>query len=144
MSVFTHPITVRFHHCDPAGIVFYPRYFEMFNLVIENWFEAALDHSFKKMHYVSKFGIPTVQIEAQFHAPSFLEDVICFQISVTKMGNSSLALEIEGRCESELRCSVKQTIVCVSTQSHKARPWPDEVRSRLIKFQESTDGNHKT
>ena len=25
---------VRFQHCDPAGIVFYPRYFEMLNSVV--------------------------------------------------------------------------------------------------------------
>lgn len=31
-------IQIEFNHCDPAGIVFYPRYFEMVNSVIENFF----------------------------------------------------------------------------------------------------------
>ena len=29
---------IEFNHCDPAGIVFYPRYFEMTNSVVENFF----------------------------------------------------------------------------------------------------------
>ena len=32
VSGFSHEQRVRFGHCDPAGIVFYPRYFEMINL----------------------------------------------------------------------------------------------------------------
>ena len=28
---FTTTRKVRFEHCDPAGIVFYPRYFAMFD-----------------------------------------------------------------------------------------------------------------
>ena len=27
---------IRFHHCDPAGIVFYPQYFVLFNELVES------------------------------------------------------------------------------------------------------------
>ena len=35
-----HPnsLPIRFRHCDAAGIVFYPRYFEMMNDLVEDWF----------------------------------------------------------------------------------------------------------
>ena len=39
---FTTTRKVRFEHCDPAGIVFYPRYFEMINGTVEDWFEEDL------------------------------------------------------------------------------------------------------
>ena len=35
---YTRHIRIEFNHCDPAGIVFYPRYFEMTNSVVENFF----------------------------------------------------------------------------------------------------------
>ncbi|MFD1807906.1 hypothetical protein ACFSHQ_06310 [Gemmobacter lanyuensis] len=35
--IYRRPIQIEFNHCDPAGIVFYPRYFEMTNSVIENF-----------------------------------------------------------------------------------------------------------
>lgn len=137
MAVFSYPIDVRFQHCDPAGIVFYPRYFEMFNLVVENWFDKSLDHSFKKNHDVLKFGIPTVHITTNFTAPSFLEDQINFQLAVQSVGTSSLKLKIKGWCEGELRCTVNLTIVCIGLSSRKAQSWPDQIRYRLTQFQET-------
>ena len=34
-KIFERNKRVRFAHCDPAGIVFYPRYFEMLNELVE-------------------------------------------------------------------------------------------------------------
>ena len=41
---------IRFHHCDPAGIVFYPEYFVLFNELIEDWFNEGLGLDFAKFH----------------------------------------------------------------------------------------------
>jgi 4-hydroxybenzoyl-CoA thioesterase len=35
MPAYQREVLVRFAHCDPAGIVFYARYFEMINGVVE-------------------------------------------------------------------------------------------------------------
>ena len=42
MSANQGEVLVQFAHCDPAGIVFYARYFEIINEVVEDWFEDAL------------------------------------------------------------------------------------------------------
>jgi len=44
MAVFERDIQVRFAHCDPAGIIFYPRYFE---IIKEKW--SDLEISFAKI-----------------------------------------------------------------------------------------------
>ena len=36
-QVYRSEILVRFGDCDPAGIVYYPRYMEMFNSLVEDW-----------------------------------------------------------------------------------------------------------
>ena len=51
MSV--HEITVEWGDCDPAGIVFYPRYLEMFNNLVEDWFCDGLKLSFAEFHIFS-------------------------------------------------------------------------------------------
>ena len=33
---------IRFGQCDPAGIVFYPQYFVLFNALVEDWVSDAL------------------------------------------------------------------------------------------------------
>ena len=42
-DVFYSDMLVRFSHCDPAGIIFYPHYFVMFNGLVEDWFNHALE-----------------------------------------------------------------------------------------------------
>jgi 4-hydroxybenzoyl-CoA thioesterase len=41
-EVFVREKRVRFHHCDPAGIVFYPQYFVLFHELMEDWFREGL------------------------------------------------------------------------------------------------------
>lgn len=41
-NVFYSDMLVRFSHCDPAGIVFYPHYFVMFNGLVEDGFNHGL------------------------------------------------------------------------------------------------------
>ena len=51
-------ILIRFAHCDPAGIVFFPRYLEMFNDLIEDWCREELGVSFAEIHEGRGWGIP--------------------------------------------------------------------------------------
>ena len=57
---------VRFGHCDPAGIVFYPRYFEMLNELIEDWFAHALGLPFDVLIGQRGVGMPTAQLDTRF------------------------------------------------------------------------------
>ena len=42
-NAFTKKEKVRFQHVDYAGIVFYPRFLEMLNNLVEDFYEEALD-----------------------------------------------------------------------------------------------------
>jgi 4-hydroxybenzoyl-CoA thioesterase len=71
--MFTHSrdVEIEFGDCDPAGIVYYPNYFRMFDASTAHLFEAAL--GMKKRQFVEKFGIlgiPMVDTGAQFSKPS--------------------------------------------------------------------------
>ncbi|MBC8445272.1 MAG: acyl-CoA thioesterase [Rhodospirillaceae bacterium] len=128
---FTIPITIRFQHCDLAGIVFYPRYFEMFNLVVEEWFEKVIGIGFSRLHHKERIGIPQVRMETEFKAMSRLEDVLDFTLSVKRLGDSSLNATIEAVCGNEVRCCTDMTIVCVDLDSGKKQSWPEAIRSKI-------------
>jgi len=128
---FTLPVTIRFQHCDPAGIVFYPRYFEMFNLVVEEWFEQVIGVGFNRLHYTEHLGVPMVRINTEFRAMSRLEDVVAFTLSVNGIGSSSVKCAIQAVCNEEIRLKAAFTLVCVDLNSSKANPWPVEIRSKL-------------
>jgi len=59
LSAFTLQQKVRFQHCDPAGIVFYPRYFEMINATVEEWFAQRLGVPFETLHGALGAAVPT-------------------------------------------------------------------------------------
>lgn len=127
---YAREIQVEFNHCDPAGIVFYPRYFEMTNSVIENFFADEVGVSFAQMHLGGlRNGVPTVHVEAKFTAPSRLGDRVLFTLAVRKLGASSATVEIVGRKGEELRMQSHLTIVWIDNM--KAARWPDAMRARL-------------
>ncbi len=128
---FTLPITIRFQHCDMAGIVFYPRYFEMFNLVVEEWFEKVIEIGFWRLHADERTGIPVVHMENKFMAMSKLEDVLDFTLRVNRIGDSSMNITITAVCGGEVRCSSDMTLVCVDLDSGQKQSWPDIIRSKI-------------
>ena len=69
MAVHQTERKALFKHCDPAGMVFYPRYIEMVNSVIEEWFESAIGVSFADKLLRRGEGLLTAKIEANASAP---------------------------------------------------------------------------
>ncbi|MBI1170843.1 acyl-CoA thioesterase [bacterium] len=129
---------IEFNHCDPAGIVFYPRYFEMTNHVCENFFREVADWPFAAM-IAAGSGVPTVRIETDFSAPSRLGDVLDVSLEILRLGESSITFEIIGRGAGQLRLRVRLTLVHVAGTGGAiaAKPWPEPVRARLTSFKEA-------
>jgi 4-hydroxybenzoyl-CoA thioesterase len=65
---FSRTVRIEWGDCDPAGIIFYPRYFEIFDASTALAFEAALGMTkfemFKKLEFS---GWPMVRTHARFH-----------------------------------------------------------------------------
>lgn len=126
---YKRKIPVEFNHCDPAGIVFYPRYLEMTNSVVENFFREMMDYPFVRM-MAEGVGTPTVKLEMDFKAPSRLGDVLDWTLEVRRLGRSSAKLRISAEGEGKLRLQGHVTLVFASLTG-EAQPWPDPIWSRL-------------
>jgi len=133
--IFILPLQVRFAHCDPAGIVFYPRYFEFFNIVIEDWCEHALDSSFREMHMHLGYGLPTAHVEVSFLKPSELGEVLQAQLTVSRLGNTSLHVEINlSGPDAVLRVSAKLVLVLMDMKTRAAIPLPEQLRQKMTPY----------
>ena len=131
MSNFTLPQKVRFQHCDPAGIVFYPRYFEMITATVEEWFAQRLGVPFETLHGPLGAAVPTASISVDFHAPSRLGDILEFRLRPTRIGRSSVGLSIEACCGPEKRLSMESTLVFTKAGASKPDSWPEDLRARI-------------
>jgi len=113
---------IRFSHCDPAGIVFYPRYVELFNEVVEDWFADGLGVDFHALHEEHRLGIPAVRLDVEYFSPSRYGDTLTFRLAVAEIGNTSLSLEIGAWAGDVLR--VRGNLKVVLTSMDSFRPVP--------------------
>jgi 4-hydroxybenzoyl-CoA thioesterase len=125
----TYPL--RFAHCDPAGIAFYPRCLELCDAAVEDWTPAVLGDDRRRMHLDLGIGLPTVSLTSTFAAPSRLGDRLDFAVQLTRIGNSSIDLDVEVTCRGAPRFSVRLTQVLIELAGGTAQPWPAEYRQRL-------------
>ena len=132
--IFEREQRVRFGHCDPAGIVFFPQYLVMLNELVEDWFDTGLGISYATFVGERRLGLPTVRLECDFTAVSRLGDLLTQRLSVQRAGRSSLALAVEMHGAGELRVRVAQVLVCTSLQTHRPQPLPDDVRAGLAPY----------
>ncbi|GAB4359149.1 MAG: acyl-CoA thioesterase [Gammaproteobacteria bacterium] len=137
-SVFTTRIPVRFEHVDMAGIVFYPRYFEMINQAVENWFAEALACPFRQLHGEMRLGIPTTHFDVHFDAPSRIGDELEFALTLPQLGNTSFTLDHTVTCNGESRLRIRQRLVCVTLDGIRPVRIPSDVRERMSRYLQST------
>ncbi len=128
-------IRVRFGDCDPAGIVFYPRYLEIFNDLVEDWCRDELQFSFPDLITQRGWGLPTVHLEVDFLAPSRFGDVLSATLGVVKVGKSSVNIALH-LCSPDggERVRGKVVLVLIDRKPHKAIPIPDDLRARMLAF----------
>lgn len=131
--MFAVTLPLRFGHCDPAGIAFYPRYFELCDAAIEDWTEAVLGLDRRTMHLERKLGLPTVSLHADFSRASRLGDQLLFSVCTTRVGNTSVNLTLTVTCNGEPRFAARYTMVLTDLVTLRAVSWPDQLRDRLNK-----------
>lgn len=135
--IFSKPQKVKFQHCDAAGIVFYPRFLEMLNELVEDWFEEELDFPFKQLHHAE--GIPTADLKIAFVSPARLGDVFEKSLFVTRIGNSSLTYQFKFAFEDQIILQGECTLVHVGLSDNKlkSQPWPTKVKENVERFVDS-------
>ncbi|EGV29543.1 thioesterase superfamily protein [Thiorhodococcus drewsii AZ1] len=132
--IFRVSKNVRFSHCDPAGIVFYPRYAELCNEVVEDWFRDALGISFRALQEEHRLTIPAVKLEIEYLVPSVYGDMLEFTLSVEAMGNSSVQLAVSAWNGEEERVRIRLKIVMVSLENLRPIRIDEEWRERFSQF----------
>ncbi|SDD48872.1 4-hydroxybenzoyl-CoA thioesterase [Paracoccus isoporae] len=133
MPDFRFPQKILFKHCDPAGIGFYPRYVEIINDAVEAMFDDLLGWPFAEI--VATGGVPTASIHIEFEAPCRLGDHITLEITIDRVGDSSMTLQTEALSDSARRFHVRQVLVCIG-EDGRPRRWPDHLRAKVDEIME--------
>jgi len=131
-------IRIEWGDCDPAGIVYFPRYFEYFDACTVALFERA---GFQKQEMLQTFqivGIPVVDIKTRFIKPSTFGDDVVVESCVTKWGNSSFVVQHRLLKDDVIAVECFETRVWVARKQGDAKkiqatPIPEEVRQKFVR-----------
>lgn len=136
-NTFTKQEKIKFKHIDYAGIVFYPRFLEMLNDLVEDWFEEALDRPFSKMHETN--GIPTVDLKIQFKNPARLGEVLTKKLWVKNLGFASVLCGFQFVNEKEVtvlegEVTLVNVKIAEDREHIKAEGFSEEMKEKISKF----------
>jgi 4-hydroxybenzoyl-CoA thioesterase len=129
--VFTVEYPILFSHCDPAGIVYFPRLFDLLHRAMEDWFTFGLEERFADFIMTKRLGVPAVGTRVDFVGPARFGDLLRVELRVLKLGRSSVELGIDSFVGERPCFKARHTICCFSQQTVKAVPIPDELRARM-------------
>jgi 4-hydroxybenzoyl-CoA thioesterase len=137
-AAFSVDVPIRFSHSDPAGIVYYPNYFDMFNAVIEDWFAGPLQVDYAAQVLKARLGFPTVHAECDFFVPSRMGERLTFTLLLRAIGRSSLRLEIVGHVGMQERLRAKLVVVVISLDTNRSIAIPENLRQRFAAYQQDS------
>lgn len=122
---------LHFGDCDISGTAYFPSYLNILNGVNEEYW-AYLGFPWHEIIWKHRWGTPTVHISSDFSAPSFFGEELTFELTVQKVGKSSVTIRHEISCEGKKRWSSTQVLAASDLDKHCSIPWPDDVREALI------------
>ena len=129
MLTYTRKTRIEWGDCDPAGIVFYPRYFALFDSCTTALFSQALGMSKYQFTKHYKFaGYPMVDTRARFLKPTKFGDDVVIETAVTEFRRSSFDVRHRLTLNGEL------AVECLDTRVWAERDPddPGKIRSKLI------------
>ena len=125
---------IRFHLCDPAGIVFDPQYVVLFNELVEDWFNQGLGIDFARFHVEDGMGVPMGSITFRFSSPSKVGGTLRLSLSVNRIGRSSVEMNVTGISGGAVRVQATLTVVVAALKDHRSVPISADLRSRLERY----------
>lgn len=133
-KVFIHDQLIRFAHCDPAAIVYFPRFFDLAHSTMEDWLSEGIGIALPEMIRQRRIGTPTVKINCDFFKPLRMGDTLRFELRVSRIGNASVDIDYLGTKDGIKHLQIKQTIVFMNLDSVQATSIPDDAREKIKEF----------
>ena len=137
--IYTTPKLIRFQHCDPAGIVFYPQYFHLLHEVQEDFLTHIGFPEHELIH--QGFGLPIVDLKTRFTGMCRHGDCIEIALSLRRVGQASLGMHYEitgpskqGSSASEVKLVADAVVVFMRLLEGKAVPIPEALRLALLPY----------
>jgi len=133
-QAFSVEVPIRFSNCDPAGIVYFPEFFDLINSLVEDWFTIGMATSYADLMMRAHIGTPTIDIQCEFIKPCRYGEHLKLELIVTKLGRTSFHLRETGTVDGELRWRTRHVLCFLSTESYRPVAISEELREKMARF----------
>ena len=132
---------INFYDCDPVGILFYGRVYELCHSAYEDLISSF---ELKENYWDNdEYIVPILHSEAHYHKPMKYGETISVEIKVPKLKSSSFELEYELKNEAGEECTVVKTVhVFVDKSTWKKREMGKDVKQGLQKYYTDKEGTN--
>jgi 4-hydroxybenzoyl-CoA thioesterase len=130
----TRTLRIEWGDCDPAGIIYYPRYFEIFDASTSALFERAL--GLTKLELLKSFdfaGFQLARTRAQFLKPTRFGDDVTVETKII-FGHASFEIEhhLSLKGDTCVECSETRVWVVRGPDGRlRSHPVPDAVMAKF-------------
>jgi acyl-CoA thioester hydrolase len=131
---FRHRLRVRYHECDPQGVVFNANYLAYFDIAItELWRDAfgGWDAAMAEANLDAVVAEATVR----YRAPLRFDEEFDVVATVERLGTTSMTTRIECVTDGTVAAEGEVRHVFVDPQSREKAAIPEGVREKLADYQ---------
>lgn len=132
-AVFRFAQPIRFSHCDPAGVLYFPHLFDFVNAAMEDWFAQRLGLPFHVLHLELRRGNPVLRTRCEFVAPCRFGETLALDLEPLAVGRSSIEARLSGSVAGAPRLRVRHKTALMSLQTMRAVELPEELRARAAR-----------
>jgi acyl-CoA thioester hydrolase len=134
---FVYPMRVRFHECDPQGVVFNAHYFTYFDVALTEMWRAA----FGSYQTVVEQGTDVVVVEAAatYRASARFDEEIEVELGVARLGTTSMTTAAAVRRDGELLVEGRLVHVFVDPATMAKQAIPEHIRAGLARYAVPSD-----
>jgi acyl-CoA thioester hydrolase len=126
---FVHRLRVRYHECDPQGIVFNGTWFAYFDVTLTELWRAAFG-SYDAM-VQSGSDVVVVSAAATFSASARFDDELDVAMAIERLGGSSMTSAFTVRRDGETLAEGRLVHVFVDPATMAKQQIPDHARDAL-------------
>ena len=137
---FMTTVRVRWMECDSQGIVYNGAYLGYLEIGQAEYYRN-LGFAIYIIPQSSYFDFAVVKSTQEFKAPAKVDEIIELHVRVSKIGNTSLTLNLEIYPEGSdrLLTSIETVYVGYDAATESSRPVPDAIRQLVTRFEETGD-----
>ena len=133
-------VRVRWMECDAQGIVYNGAYLGYLEIGQAEYYRN-LGFAIYIIPQSGYFDFAVVKSTQEFKAPAKVDEIIELHVRVSKIGNTSLPLNLEIYPEGSARLltSIETVYVGYDAATESSRPVPDAIRQLVTRFEETGD-----